>query len=605
MNPLFRVPGTLAYLAALFINAFTDLGHKIIIQNTVFKIYDDQEQIILTTIVNALVLLPFILLFSPSGHIADRYPKNRVMVASALLAVVVTLGITYTYYHGHFFAAFALTFLLAAQSALYSPAKYGYLKELVGEGLISQGNAAVQAATTVAILSGILAYTVFFEGRMPETYENEADILRAVAPLGWGLVLGSVIELLLTLRLPRLKEPNPDKRFEPRKYLMGAYLQKNMRRLTRKKEIIRAVLWLSVFWTVSQVLLAVFGAYAKSHMGIENTIIVQGIMTLAGIGIILGSLSAARFSRYYVHSGLSLLGALGMALSLLLIPYLTTIPAMAANFLLFGICSGLFIVPLNSLIQLTAPGVHLGTILAGNNFIQNIFMFSGLVLTTLFAYYGMNAVTLFYLLFALMALVVYTNIKTHLLMFYWLVVEIVLALRYRIEYEGLAHLPKEGAVLLLGNHISWLDWALLQFPYRRRIHYLMDRGIYSLPLINPVLRLAGVIPVSPGGAKEAFKEAGIRLRRGDVVGIFPEGSISYDGRMGAFKKGFEQIAKHHRGVIVPFYISGIYGSRFSRSSEKYVAKRKGFRRVIRITFGPPLPMDASAEKVREAIEALH
>ena len=305
MNPLFRVPGTLAYLAALFINAFTDLGHKIIIQNTVFKIYDDQEQIILTTIVNALVLLPFILLFSPSGHIADRYPKNRVMVASAALAVVVTLGITYTYYHGHFFAAFALTFLLAAQSALYSPAKYGYLKELVGEGLISQGNAAVQAATTVAILSGILAYTVFFEGRMPETYENEADILRAVAPLGWGLVLGSVIELLLTLRLPRLKEPNPDKRFEPRKYLMGAYLQKNMRRLTRKKEIIRAVLWLSVFWTVSQVLLAVFGAYAKSHMGIENTIIVQGIMTLAGIGIILGSLSAARFSRYYVHSGLS------------------------------------------------------------------------------------------------------------------------------------------------------------------------------------------------------------------------------------------------------------------------------------------------------------
>lgn len=604
MTPLYRIPGALAYLAALFINAFTDLGHKIIIQNTIFKIYDNQEQIILTAIVNALVLLPFILLFSPSGFIADKYPKNRVMVASAALAVFVTLGITYAYYHGLFLTAFFLTFVLAAQSAVYSPAKYGYIKELFQEKRISKGNAAVQAVTTTAILGGILVYTILFEGRMPETYDNEADILRAIAPLGWLLVLGSLIELFLSLRLPGVKQVKEEKVFDAKRYLNGSYLRKNIRLLTRKKAIFRAVLWLSVFWSVSQILLAVFGAYAKDKMGIENTIVVQGIMTLAGIGIIVGSLLAARFSRHYVHMGLVLLGASGMAVALLAVPWITGVGWMAGNFLFFGLCAGLFIVPLNALIQLTAPNVYLGTILAGNNFVQNIFMFGALVLTTLLAYNGMNATAIFYLLFLLMLWVVYKSIRTHLLMFCWLVVEMVLSLRYRIEYEGLEHLPKEGAVLLLGNHISWLDWALVQFPYARRIHYIMDRGIYLTPLINPVLRLARVIPVSRSGAKEAFNQAGIHMRRGEVVGIFPEGSISYDGKMAPFKKGFEQIAKRHKGVIVPFYIDGIYGSRFSRSPGKFTAKRRGLRRIVRIAFGPPLPIESPAETVREAIEKM-
>lgn len=566
--------------------------------------YDNQEQIILTAIINALVLLPFILIFSPSGYIADRYAKNLVMRASAALAVVVTLGITYAYYHGLFLTAFFLTFLLAAQSAIYSPAKYGYIKELLHERQVSRGNAAVQAATTTAILGGILAYTILFESRMPRTYSSEAEILLAIAPVGWLLVIGSVIEFLFTLRLPDPYHGRREKTFQFKRYLTGGYLRKNLRLLTRKEEIIRAVLWLSVFWSVSQILLAVFGAYAKERMGIENTIIVQGIMTLAGIGIIAGSLTAARFSHYYIHRGLIVLGAIGMGLTILVIPMIQSVSWIAADFLLFGFFAGVFIVPLNALIQVTAPNVHLGTILAGNNFIQNIFMFTALVLTTVLAYEGMNAVSIFYLLAALMGLIAYKALRIDLLMLCWLIVEMALSLRYKIEYEGLENLPKEDAVLLLGNHISWLDWALIQLPYRRRIHYIMERSIYANPLIRPILDLARVIPVSKGGAKEAFRQAGIHLRRGEVVGIFPEGGISHDGEIAPFKKGFERIAQRHKGVIVPFYIDGIYGSRFSRSPRKFKTGNGRFRRVVRISFGAPLPIDTSADIVQKAITEL-
>ena len=130
---LLRILGFLPFLAIAFINAFVDLGHKIIIQNTLFKAYDGDTQILLTAIVNALILLPFVLMFSPSGFLADRFAKTWVMRWSAVAAVVITLAITLFYYLGMFWAAFAMTFLLALQSAIYSPAKYGFIKELVGK----------------------------------------------------------------------------------------------------------------------------------------------------------------------------------------------------------------------------------------------------------------------------------------------------------------------------------------------------------------------------------------------------------------------------------------------------------------------------------------
>ncbi len=593
---LMRTAGFLPYLAALFLNAFTDLGHKIIIQNTVFKIYDNQEQIMLTAIVNALVLLPFILLFVPSGRLADRFAKAKIMRASALLAVAVTLLITLCYYLGLFWAAFFFTFLLAAQSAFYSPAKYGYIRELVAEQRITAANAAVQGLTTVAILGGILFYTVLFELNFPEHGGSEGEILQSIAPLGWLLVLSSVVEFLFTLRLP---ETLSEAATKP----SASGIRENLRPLTSNGVIFNAVLMLSVFWSISQVVLAIFGAYAKSHLGVENTIVVQGLMALAGVGIVLGSWLASRFSRHFIHTGLVPAGALGALVCAVGIPLLSDLSVIGTLFLVFGIGMGLFIVPLNALMQQYAPKGELGKVLAGYNLIQNTMMTAFLVLTTLFAYHGMDSVVLFWLM-ALMALwMVIRSLRSFLLRFLWLAVEAVLSLRYRIVYEGLEQIPKDGAVLLLGNHISWLDWALVHFPQPRPVHYLMDRTLYNLPLLNPILRLAGVIPVSDKGAKEAFEQARIHLRRGEVVGLFPEGSISRSGSMERFKKGFETIAKNHRGVIVPFHISGVYGSRFSRSKKKY--RGEGFfRRKISVRFGEPLSMESEAETVQRAVRAL-
>ncbi len=98
MDKLHRLTGFYPFILVIFLNAFVDLGHKILIQNTVFKVYDGETQIILSAIVNGLILLPFILLFSPSGYLADRFKKPLVMRYSAAAAVGITLLITLSYY---------------------------------------------------------------------------------------------------------------------------------------------------------------------------------------------------------------------------------------------------------------------------------------------------------------------------------------------------------------------------------------------------------------------------------------------------------------------------------------------------------------------------
>jgi acyl-[acyl-carrier-protein]-phospholipid O-acyltransferase/long-chain-fatty-acid--[acyl-carrier-protein] ligase len=602
---MFKIVGAINYLFVVFLNAFTDLGHKIIIQNTIFKVYDGPTQIVLTAIVNALILLPFILVFSPSGFLADRFAKNKIMEYAALFAIFITLGITYAYYHGEFYLAFALTFVLALQSAIYGPAKYGYIKELFGDRYISGGNGATQAVTTVAILGGIIFYTVLFEGMYQESLQTKDAILEAVAPLGWFLVVGSVIEWFLASKLPNKLLERSMKSFEFKRYISGFYLRKNLKTLTRKREIFEAVIALGLFWSISQVVLAIFGEYAKTKLGVTNTIYVQGVMALAGIGIVIGSILAAKLSKYFINMGLSAFGAIGITLIVWSVPFMSSMKIIAFAFMLFGVLSGFVLVPLNSRIQHLASSIHLGTIIAANNFIQNIFMFSFLLLTTLFAYFGMDAEILFYLMGCVGIYLVVLLFRRYYIDIFWTFISIVISLRYKVIYHGLENIPQNRAVLLLGNHVSWIDWILLQLPLERRINYMIDREIYHWKYWHSFFQKGEAIPLSAHAFKDAMREAHKRLKQGRIVALFPEGAITKDGEIHEFHRGYELIEKDYNGNIIPFYIDkGVFSTIFSKYKVKNATLNPFKRQLINIYFGMPLPKDTKSEELRELIVAM-
>ncbi|MEA1916885.1 MAG: 1-acyl-sn-glycerol-3-phosphate acyltransferase, partial [Campylobacterota bacterium] len=140
---------------------------------------------------------------------------------------------------------------------------------------------------------------------------------------------------------------------------------------------------------------------------------------------------------------------------------------------------------------------------------------------------------------------------------------------------------------------------------QRRIRYIMDRSIYNLRGINYILKLGGAIPISNSAAKDAIKVAKKSLSEDNMIVIFPEGEISYDGDYGKFSKGYELIAKGLDGVIICANIDGLKGSFFSRSKKHFIPKSSLFRREVTITFSKPMSMNTKVEEVESSIKNLN
>ena len=208
-----------------------------------------------------------------------------------------------------------------------------------------------------------------------------------IAPLGWMLVALTVIELILAYRLPQVSQNNDKMKFRWDDYFRGKTQARNLRLVKRHPYIWLSILGLAVFWAISQVILATYPAYAKEFLGITNTAVVQGLMAFAGLGIMIGSITAGRVSRNHIETGLVPVGAIGLTISLLLIRVFDSNVMQALNFLFLGIMGGFIVVPLNSMLQYHAKNSQLGRVLASNNLIQFSVMLVFLITTSVLSYY--------------------------------------------------------------------------------------------------------------------------------------------------------------------------------------------------------------------------
>lgn len=374
------------YILFAFINTFIDVGHKILIQNTVYNTTTSHEFTILSSILNALILIPYILFFTPAGFIADRFPKARIIRWSAATVIPLTLLITCFYYWGFFWAAFTCTFLLGIQSAINSPAKYGFIREQFGSSKITKANAWIQSTVIIAILGATFTFTSLFstlvEHKLTMFAGDKSLLITHLYPLGFILLGLSIIETILAFRLPEKVATDQESTYEFKKDISGSYARKFLSGFSKHTIIYTCIIGLSLFWAINQVLLAAYGAFLKENVFQATTMFAQGYVPgIAGIGILLGAATAGKLSKYKIETRIIPVAAIGLTIGLACTTFFTHKPSILLLFLLYGYFGGMFVVPLNALIQFYAQNKKLGKTLAINNFIQNVFMISFLLIT--------------------------------------------------------------------------------------------------------------------------------------------------------------------------------------------------------------------------------
>ena len=147
------------------------------------------------------------------------------------------------------------------------------------------------------------------------------------------------------------------------------------------------------------------------------------------------------------------------------------------------------------------------------------------------------------------------------------------------------NIPTNGGVILAGNHVSWIDWAILAIACDRKLIFLIDGDIYENRFLNWFLALQRTIPVLPQSSTSSIKQAVKMLEIGEIVVIFPEGAISNNCKLSNIKNGTALISKISKLPVNAFFIKGVCGSIFARGEKNKSAK--WFRREIKVEFTKP------------------
>ena len=261
----------IAFLFVVFCNVIVDVAHKVFLQNIAFKVFDGSSQVIWISIINGLIIIPFLLLFTVSGYLSDKYNKKDILVYGAVSSFLLSVLMVISYLSGNFYFAMFSLLLLAVQSAVYSPAKFGLILDIYGKKELSKGNAVLQAISIIAILFSIasasLVFENFYNANNLATLTTKEELLDAILPLTYYILpvafLEMIVSFLFLRRINTSYTKNETLTMDKNELLKGKLLTKNIQIIFSNNIIFLSVIGLSVFWGVSQGLMAVFPSFAK------------------------------------------------------------------------------------------------------------------------------------------------------------------------------------------------------------------------------------------------------------------------------------------------------------------------------------------------------
>lgn len=312
-------------------------------------------------------LLAYIVLAPFVGAVADGFSKGRVMLLANTLKC---LAVGFLLVGGSPFLAYGM---VGIGACIYSPAKYGILKEIKGEAFLVKANAMIEGSTIAAILIGVVL------GGLLADYAVLKGSFTSVIMLVAGVYLLATLSNLLIPKLPALhqKPIRPNQLVKQFKQDFKVLWQDFPARLT--------LLGTGLFFGVGATMRFWLIAWVPLALGISDNKTPALLNAVVAIGIVIGSGFAARIPLTQAHRVMS--AGVGMGIGMVLLSMTESLHLAYVWLVLTGICGGLFLVPLNALLQKQGHDlIGGGHAVAIQNFVEN-----GTMLLMLFIYMGLSS----------------------------------------------------------------------------------------------------------------------------------------------------------------------------------------------------------------------
>jgi acyl-[acyl-carrier-protein]-phospholipid O-acyltransferase / long-chain-fatty-acid--[acyl-carrier-protein] ligase len=351
-----------------FLGALNDNIFKLIVAYLLINLKGQSEASSILAIAGIVFVVPFLLFSNAAGVLADKLSKRNITVGTKVAEVLImTLGVISISLKWEF-GSYFLLFLMAMQSAVFGPSKFGIIPELVQEKYVSKANGLLGSFTYLAIIFG--AFLASFITHIT----NQNFIIAALFCL-----LISIIGLITSFGIIKTPAKRSKKKINPF-FLYEIF--KTLKRSSYRRHLFSSILGSAYFLFL--------GGYVQLNI-IPFAIQSLNLSALGGgflfsttaIGIAIGAIIAGKISKGKVEPAISCISGFCLSIMLfLLFVFAKFLIAVVIILIVLGIFGGLMLIPFDSFIQIASPDKERGQVIAASNFLS----FTGVLLSAFTLY---------------------------------------------------------------------------------------------------------------------------------------------------------------------------------------------------------------------------
>lgn len=573
------------FLGAFHDNLFKNALVVLILYGVANNAAENPEMLV--TIAAGLFILPFILFSAMGGQLADKFPKQKIIRAVKLAEIAIAALGAAALFSGSIVLSFATLFALGTQSAFFGPSKYSILPDHLKTDELISGNALLNTGSFLAILFGTIAGTVLIA--------QDNGIATVSILLAATAIIGYAAARLIPPTVPKA----PDLKLDLNPITETVDIMRHA--FAQPRKVVRSMVGVAWFYFLGGMFMAQFPNFTRGTLGGDEQVLAL-FLVMFSVGIAFGGLLNNRLLRGRVEAVFVPLAILGITIfsidlyfasnikvgtELIGLKDFVTNPAhwrILFDVCMISICGGLFVVPLNAIIQHFTEDRQRARIIAGSAILNAVFIFASSVFSAALIAKGLEIREIF-LTFALVNIAVAVYIC-------WLlpdylfksILQAILKLAYNVEVKGLENFEKAGPrAVIVSNHVALLDPPLLAAFLPGKPMFAVNSRVAQWFWVKPFLKLVDAFPLDPTNPF-SIKSLIHEVQKDKHCVIFPEGRLTETGALMKVYEGPGMVADKADAMILPVRLDGVQHTAFARLKGK--VPLKSFPKIT-ITILPP------------------